>query len=69
MAASDMSLCFSHDDCNDEDNHVHFYCMRCHRMFCFYDLSVPEVQLPRGYSLESVNYVIKGVCPDCAKRK
>lgn len=62
-------LCFSHDDCNDEDNHVHFYCMRCHRMFCFYDLSVPEVQLPRGYSLESVNYVIKGVCPDCAKRK
>lgn len=61
-------LCLSHDDGIDDDNHVHFYCERCHRMFCLYDLSVPDVPLPRGFSRESVNYVIKGVCPDCAKR-
>jgi Fur family ferric uptake transcriptional regulator len=27
---------------------------------------VPAVQLPDGFRLESVNYVLKGLCPECS---
>jgi hypothetical protein len=26
---------------------------------------VPGIQLPEGYHALSVNYVVKGLCPDC----
>jgi Fur family ferric uptake transcriptional regulator len=29
---------------------------------------IPLVPLPEGYEMTSVNYMIKGLCPDCARR-
>ena len=62
-------LCHSHDGhSHDDDQHVHFYCERCHRTFCIPDIPIPAVSLPHGYRLESINYMAKGVCPACAGR-
>ena len=61
-------LCLSHDEDEDEDMHVHFYCEQCHRLFCLHDMPVPQVDLPEGYSMTTVNYVVKGTCPQCAAR-
>ena len=61
-------LCLSHDENEDEDMHVHFYCEQCHRLFCLDDMPVPQVDLPEGYSMTTVNYVVKGTCPQCAER-
>lgn len=58
-------LCRSHFDDEHDDMHVHFYCERCHRTFCL-DSPVPSVEVPEGYQVTSVNYMIKGVCPECA---
>ena len=58
-------LCHSHHDDHDDDIHVHFYCTRCHRTYCLEDTPVPPVQVPEGYEVESVSYLLKGVCPDC----
>lgn len=58
-------LCFSHDESEDEDLHVHFYCERCRRTYCLYDVPIPDVALPHGYERTSVNYMVKGVCPKC----
>lgn len=58
-------LCHSHHDDHDDDIHVHFYCTRCHRTYCLEDTPVPPVQVPEGYKVESVSYLLKGVCPDC----
>lgn len=58
-------LCRSHFDDEHDDMHVHFYCDRCHRTFCL-DSPVPSVEVPEGYQVTSVNYMIKGVCPKCA---
>lgn len=59
-------LCFSpHDGRPDSDTHVHFYCERCGKTFCLHDIPIPEVSLPAGWARETVNYLIKGVCPDC----
>ena len=60
-------LCHSHDShAEDDDQHVHFYCERCHRTFCLHDTPIPAVQLPHGYHLASINYMAKGLCPECA---
>ncbi len=61
-------LCLSHGDSDDDDDmHVHFYCVRCHRIFCFHDTPIPSVDMPSGYVTHTVNYMIKGVCPQCAR--
>jgi len=58
-------LCHSHHEDHDDDVHVHFYCTKCHRTFCLEDTPVPPVQVPEGYDVESVSYLLKGVCPEC----
>ena len=50
----------------DTDRHVHFHCRVCGRTFCLEDLPVPEVACPAGFRLETAEYTIQGVCPDCA---
>lgn len=60
-------LCHNHSKDNDDDMHAHFYCEKCHRTFCFDDISIPPVELPDGYRMTNINYMIKGLCPDCAK--
>ena len=46
--------------------HIHFNCRICHQTVCLTDVSLPEVALPEGYSVEDTEYVVKGVCPKCA---
>ena len=61
-------LCHSLNKETDEDIHVHFYCEHCHRTFCLNEISVSQVNLPVGYRQTAVNYMIKGICPDCSQR-
>lgn len=52
-----------------EDEHTHFSCTRCHRTFCLKQIHVPVVTLPDGFRLQSVNYVLHGLCPACSERE
>lgn len=61
-------LCTSHHSDSDDDLHVHFYCRACRRTFCLRDVPVPGVPLPEGYRMEGVNYMVKGLCPECSGR-
>ena len=61
-------LCYSHDEDEDDDIHVHFYCECCHRVFCLHDLPIPQVELPEGYAMTTINYMVKGICPECSRR-
>lgn len=60
-------LCHSDDECSIDDMHTHFYCERCQRTFCFKTIQVPAIELPLGFTMNSVNYMIKGVCDKCKK--
>ena len=46
--------------------HSHFYCEKCHRTFCLEGTHIPVIDLPKGFTLHSINYVLKGICPECA---
>lgn len=61
-------LCRSKDDCNDDDMHAHFYCEKCHKSFCLKYFHIPAPDVPDGYEVHSINYVLKGICPDCIGR-
>ena len=58
-------LCRSHDLDHDNDMHVHFYCERCHRTYCLEGIKIPPVELSGGFIMNSVNYIVKGLCPHC----
>lgn len=62
------NVCSDDCDCGVEDEHTHFYCENCQRTFCLKRIHVPVVSLPDGFVLNSINYVIKGLCPECAEK-
>ena len=62
-------LCHSHDDDVDDDLHVHFYCEQCQQTYCLDHIPVPGIDLPEGFIMSSVNYMVKGICPHCAYKK
>jgi Fur family ferric uptake transcriptional regulator len=61
------ALCRDTCECNPDDLHVHFHCVRCGNTYCLHDLSIPALSLPRNFSVESVNMVVKGVCASCSE--
>lgn len=52
-----------------DDEHVHFYCERCQHTFCLQQTPIPQVSLPEGYSARFTNFVIHGICADCAGKR
>ena len=63
------AVCEDCCQCTVEDQHTHFYCERCHKTFCIRSIHVPVVQLPEGFVPNGINYVVKGLCAECAQGK
>ncbi|HEY9551369.1 MAG TPA: transcriptional repressor [Prevotella sp.] len=62
------AVCDDSCDCSVDEEHTHFYCENCQRTFCLKQISVPVVPLPEGFRLNSINYVLKGLCPECTDK-
>ncbi len=61
-------LCGEEGECRHHDGHIHFYCESCQRSFCLEDIHIPGFDLPVGFHPHSVSFVIKGECPECARK-
>lgn len=61
-------LCENEDGCTVDDMHTHFYCEKCHKTFCLKDINIPLINLPEGFTMLSVNYMVKGLCDACSKK-
>lgn len=59
------ALCKSSCVVNHKDKHVHFLCSECNHTFCLTDFEIPDIDLPTGFTLETVNVVVKGICANC----
>jgi len=56
--------------CNEwhhHDEHLHFNCVVCNKVYCLDNIEFPDVKIPRGFKLESVNYTASGICKQCRK--
>lgn len=60
-------LCHSHHQDHDDDLHVHFYCVKCHKTYCLEEIPVPHIQAPGGYQVQEESYLLRGLCPQCAQ--
>ena len=61
-------ICSGEKFCSIHDMHTHFYCEVCHQTFCFKNIHIPEIQLPEGFFMDSINYMVKGVCAKCSRK-
>ena len=52
-------------ECAPQEQHVHFHCHQCDETFCFTKSIIPSVDIPTGFSADSVTMVYQGVCPNC----
>jgi len=71
IPTSDNSIRYAlcKDDCSGghhHDDHVHFICTSCGVTVCLEDVTIPSIELPRGYVAEQVEMVISGVCKSCS---
>ncbi|MCH5176626.1 MAG: transcriptional repressor [Prevotellaceae bacterium] len=55
-----------HSDTRHCGGHVHLTCRLCHRTICLTNVSIPTVPLPQGFQAEEAEYIVKGICADCA---
>ena len=61
-------LCDNEHHCSVDDMHPHFYCLRCRRTYCFKETKIPVIELPNGFELHSLNYMVKGICSECSDK-
>lgn len=66
--AKKYCVCHNDHDCSPDEMHCHFYCESCHKTFCLDTIHIPPVTCPDGYELHEIEYLIKGICPDCRKK-
>ena len=56
------------DNCaggHHHDDHVHFICLQCGTTLCLEEVVVPEIKMRRGFSINEIEVVVKGICLDC----
>jgi len=47
-------------------NHPHFVCKKCRRMSCLLGQTMPYVEVPQGTVVEAKQFVVYGICAECA---
>lgn len=45
--------------------HVHFKCTKCGQTSCLEEVTIPVVNLPKGYVAGEINLLIQGTCSRC----
>ena len=63
---SKYEICHGESHCSLNDMHAHFYCEKCNKVFCFEDIAAPKLNIPSEFKIRTVNYMLKGTCPDCS---
>jgi Fur family ferric uptake transcriptional regulator len=53
-------------DTTHSEDHVHFNCQKCHKMFCLEKVATPVIKLPQGFTSKGVNTLINGICDHCS---
>ena len=61
------AVCNSECSCSIKELHAHFYCEKCKKTYCMKAIQVPLIPLPDKFTLNNINYVLKGICDKCSK--
>ena len=56
------------EECSEghhHDDHVHFICGECGTTYCLEQVNIPDVIIPKGFSVQQTNVLINGICKNC----
>ncbi len=53
-------------DSHHADEHVHFNCNTCHKVFCLEKVHLPELKMPVGFKAIGLQTLIYGLCKNCS---
>ncbi len=53
---------------NAVHSHAHFYCDRCRQIITIESPDFVPLKLPKGCTAHEINYVVHGICMDCAEK-
>ena len=68
--ASKYESCMApHGREQDSDRHVHFHCRVCGNTLCLHSNPIPEIVLPSGFTQESANFTLTGICDRCSGKQ
>lgn len=56
-----------HLDKRNNKDHIHFECIKCHKVYCMEDLIVKDYKLPGGFQKKENQFLIIGVCKNCSQ--
>ena len=59
------SLCEEGCECEPQDQHIHFHCLKCGETYCLIQSKIPQTQIPSGFKAASASMVYKGTCANC----
>lgn len=59
------ALCESNCTCTPEFTHAHFHCTQCNQTYCLRNIHLPEIKLPKNFSIEQSSFILKGICDQC----
>ena len=62
-------VCEGEEECTVSDMHTHFYCEKCHKTFCLDHTHIPVVRYPAGFEVRQIDYLLKGLCPECRAKQ
>ena len=55
--------------CGEHQCHPHFTCSTCQQTQCLPEVTIPLVQLPKGYFMQRQQVRVEGICSNCQKNK
>ncbi|OEK03065.1 Fur family transcriptional regulator [Roseivirga sp. 4D4] len=63
--ATKYALCAEGCECEPQDQHIHFHCVKCNETYCLTQSKIPQTNIPVGFRASSASMVYKGTCPNC----
>ena len=64
---SHFAMCSHKCDHHDHnDNHIHFHCQSCKKIYCLDDFDVKGIEIPTGFNIINTDLKIDGLCKSCS---
>jgi Fur family transcriptional regulator, ferric uptake regulator len=66
--AGSLKYALCSEPCSTHEHHhehVHFKCIKCGHTSCLEEVTIPKVNLPKGFAMTEVNLLIQGTCNRC----
>ena len=51
-----------------EHEHAHFHCLNCDEVICVENVIDSSAHFPSGFSVQSTQVLLEGVCPNCSQK-